>query len=535
MIRRSCAPLLVLALACGGSTDSEQRDPSTAGAATPVVPATVAPSDCWVRPPEVDEQATHQPSEERRRACAAEAEEGWRSAAFQLVTVDRSISDEARREARACLLDESRPVEGCIPESMLAAIRGLREQRRIDCEGWPEALAACVLELPGASDCDPDSYPMWRNQVVRAEALGPAVAWQATVTPSDDYDRPLRLRWSDDGVLLVDDGDGRRALCGGRELWRTAYPEVPDALVGDHLVRPGDEGVELVSVRDAAIVRTVPLDGRAFQVGRAMAPGAATVLLEPRDEPTLHLLALDECLRGDDDCLGDARRLSGDLPWRHQLFAWPDVALVAGRDTVLRFREANGEPSRISFGREGDLVPLARSRVGYVERSGAAILDADCEGFLSGAAHFDDSVRMDRELPDGSTPLAERCLLAQRTRLGMDPIGPAPVGDHGLVFNDHGIAPRTHLVSTQGNGWRLATEGVGPVTSDGDRVYVVTESETQGYGVLVLAATDGRPLWHRPLPVEETRLDPTAIDVAQHGAWLALRLGSRLLVLQLEG
>lgn len=174
----------------------------------------------------------------RKQQCAQYVADGLRGVAAQLVVVNELVKrdDAARSMAQACTLDESRPWADCIDPAERDMVKRYGVQRQAECEAWEPALAACILRQPGAKDCDPDSYPLWRTPRETGPA-GPKVAW--SIDANYDYEHLVEeafVGWGPAHTLIIKDHDRLRAVRDGKVLWSVQDRSGSFAIAGGSVV-----------------------------------------------------------------------------------------------------------------------------------------------------------------------------------------------------------------------------------------------------------------------------------------------------------
>jgi hypothetical protein len=108
-------------------------------------PVGSTPAICALDRQRVEPAPVVEASAERRAQCERHVASLRRGMAMQVVATARE-SEAERSPARDCLVEGASPLESCLHTDELAQLDGLSRQRVVDCGGWPEALAACILD-----------------------------------------------------------------------------------------------------------------------------------------------------------------------------------------------------------------------------------------------------------------------------------------------------------------------------------------------------------------------------------------------------
>ena len=456
---------------------------------------------------EVAKEATPIPADlPRREQCEAHVADGLRGIAFQ----------ETRTEsARDCVLDESRAWESCVDADVRAIVAQYGAQRQRECEAWPPELAACILGLPGATGCDPDSYPFWRLPLAEGPA-GPPVAWSTEVADDEDYEDDVDFVWTADRTLIVRDDTGLRALRDGAVRWQAPLEdaEVELALAGGWIALDAgdDRGVVLHEVATGA--RATALAGE--YVERIGAAGDR--FLVRIGGGTLHEVTPARCRRG--ACAKALGELdSDDLSSADAIGAWQGgVVMVSTEGVQVLDRKL---ATRATIGFSADDALLTPDSVLVADSQGIAILS------LAGCAVPGSEL----ELESTQDRLPGDCVAARRQGGWIDRIAAVP---GGVAWNDDSLTEETHYLGRDGRTWEVRTAASGGVAGDDRHVYAVSLGFDAAGPVrlLALARATGEIAWQTTLAAKPPA-DLTVQVAAGQGA-VAAQVGPTLYVVAAE-
>jgi hypothetical protein len=481
----------------------------------------------------------------RKEQCAHHVRHGLRGVGLQLVMFSETREDDSKRKARSCVLDESKEVESCLNEKEKETFGGYARQRQKDCESWKPELAACVLGLEGAKNCNPDEYPFWREPVIEGPA-GPPVAW--TIETKEMEYEETEMAWLKDGTLVVLDANGIRGVRAGKELWRKEAKEKDLIAVGKWIatrngkgalvIRAGKTGKQRAAlladreVRAAVRVKGDKLlvltgDGRLFRVNPAACKGRSKKCAKP-----------------------DGSIPEDDVPDEPLLAEIDKGVLVITTSHAARFYDKKRKPwfyVEMADNNEIEFFSAAgKQHVAVTDAMGVALLKPDmcAKGgkrlYLPHAAYVKKSLGYraggpPEECDDCRRP-PEGCVVTYRGTVNGDWENPIPVADGVVAFNDHGFIEKTHLL-TSGGGWEVKTGGHGGVAGDQNHVYTITFAEDEGgqAHVLALARDSGKPAWQTSLPAKRDEIDEyTDTTVVVQRRWLAAHAGKRIYVIDLK-
>ena len=439
----------------------------------------------------------------RAEQCAQHVADGLRAMAFQHASSDAT---------KDCLLDESRRWETCIGAAERAVVDQYAVQRQRECEAWPPELAACVLDLPGATGCDPDSEPLWRLPLAEGPA-GPAVAWSLELRDDDDYEDDVDFTWAAKGTLVVRDDDGLRVVRDGAVTWQDAAAdtEVGLTLAGGWIVVDAgdDRGLALFDI--ATGKRATALDGT--YVERIGAAGDR-VLVRAGDGEVFEVTP-GKCARG----AACARTLGtlddSALSWADAIGAWQGGVVMVSTDGVHVTDRSLATRATISF--SADEVVLTPDSVIVADPQGVAVLP------LAACARPGTALELDSTLDP-----AAGCIRTRREGGWKDLIAALPGG--AVAFNDEGITESTHHVGSDSRHWETRTAAVGGVAGDEVHVYAVSLGFDAAGPVrlLALARATGEVAWQTELAAKPP--DSPRTRVAVRDGLVAARVGSTLYV-----
>ena len=406
------------------------------------------------------------------------------------------------------------------------------EQRQRDCQSWPDDLAACVLRLEGAKDCDPDEFPFWRASIPTG-AAGPKSTWTAKIQEWD-YDEP-GFEWGPDGILVVSDKTGIRGLRAGKELWKIPGEHKQLRVAGPALATWGT-GIQLWDVatgkKRADMLSEVTIDG--------LGPGADGKLIAITDEGALY--RIDPACKGKKCATADGKIGSDYLVYSPHIFEVGGV-LVVGDDEWFQAYDSKREPTfDMILRRYGadEVAPAPPGHIAVVDSGGIALLEpGSCEAngrelYLRATTGIEvKPVPADVDCPK-CVVATKGCIAVSRSSgMGTWQI-PIPAGKNAIAFNDHGIIENTHLLGISG-GWEVKTGGQGDVAVDGKHVYTVsTGQDGDKVELLALKISDGTAVWHATLPGAVAEQDEYAnYRVVVGSGGLAVRVGDTLFGLPL--
>lgn len=482
------------------------------------------------------------PSGSRAEQCQEHVRKGLRGIALGLVTLGETRNDASKRRAHDCLLAETKQVETCLTESERALLDGMARQRQRDCEAWNAALAACILGLPGASNCNPDQYPLWREPIQEGTA-GPAVAWSAGIEESS-HDA-AHFDWTSDGSLVIADSLGVRSIRDGSEVWRAGKGRNMAWVVGPHVVvRDGRTGLSVLDAQSGKPRGVATLPGEIRAVGAA--PRDRLVVLT--DDGLLSWVTPGACHGPGEGCVARLATLPAeDLPYEPSLAALRDDTIMAATTDSVQVFDASGKRRfrmALDASRADFVVAVPPEHIAVADTAGVALLSPGAcarlgaELYLPSTVHLDRSIRTRRERPEGCPKCrlaGAGCVAAYRASLVGSWQFPAPLPGGAVSFNNHGVVERTHLLQAS-RGWTVKTGGHGATAGDERYVYTVSfGQDSEGpVRLLALARDDGRTVWQTELAgaspgVEQYR----DCRVAVRGGWLAARVGPRVFAIKL--
>jgi hypothetical protein len=456
----------------------------------------------------------------RPAQCAQHVQDGLRGIAMQVVLTNEIVkrSERAMRTAQECTLDEGRPWKDCLEPPERAEVQRYATQRQADCEGWPPELAACILRLPGARDCDRDSYPFWQLPIEQG-AAGPPVAWTTELTDDDDYENDAALAWTGDGTLIVRDERGLRALRDGKPRWQAA-PLATDpalSLTSTHVALRGkgaDDGVHLYELATGTH-RRVLAGGYVDAVG-----AAGEEILAITTEGELFSIAPARCVRP----ASCATRLGAleDAPHTSRIGGWQEQVVLASTDAlVLADRKARG---RLELSYDVNDVVLTPDGAIVTDDRGIAVLA------FAGCRKAGPRI----ELASTRTAVPG-CVIERHAISWASSVEPTPLAGGAFAFNDHGIVENTQHVGPPA-AWQVKTNGAGRVAGDAAHVYTVSMG-LDGRGpvrLLALARDSGKVAWQTDLPGASPEASSLAIAVVHRDRRLAVRVGTRVFVIALH-
>lgn len=456
----------------------------------------------------------------RPEQCAQHVRDGLRGIALQVVAVNEieRRSDQAQQRAQECLSDESRPWDECVEPPERVEVHRYGAERQRACEAWPEELALCVLRQPGATNCDPDSFPLWSLPIDQG-AAGPPIAWTTKLVDDEDYGDDDTVQWAADGVLVVRDASGLRGIREGTELWKR------DQIVRDFVIAGG-----------AIVMRVKDDDPYGFHIHSTISGARATtvtgitfdaygasgdrVLAQTLDNE-LYEITPAQC-RGTRPC---AKKLGivneDDALYTEEIGAWRDQVVMASSSGVLVTNRRGQTKLRISF----DANDVALSHDGGViisDDRGVAVLSLATCSKLGAVVEL------------ASTQDASTCIVAHRKLSWVASADPVELTPGAFAFNDHGIVERTQLFGPRTGSWSVETGGNGRVAGDEQHVYTVSYGNDGDRKVRLLALDrkTGKTAWSTPLPTASP--DATDTTVIVRDGMLAVRVGPMVYVLDLR-
>jgi hypothetical protein len=453
------------------------------------------------------------PTAPRAEQCAVHVEDGLRGIALQVVLMNEIAKREPdkMRSVQACVLDEALRWDGCVSNQEIDEVNRYARQRQTECEAWDGPLAACILGLPGAKDCDPDSEPVWRlpRQI---GVTGPAIAWSIDVDVEDDDD-DVWTAWAPGGVLLVKDATSVRAVKGGDVVW-TAQVDVKDralALAGTTLYGISSDAHELVAIDIANGKVSAPLPGHRLEIvgaagTRALVETTDSLIFEVERGKAKKLGQVDE-----DDAIEPAWiGLSGDT-----------IAMTNADQLLLVDRKAK-TVFQLSGADEIDDLVLAGDDVILQDDKGLAIASLrECR-----------ARGLTVELASTRDDLG--CIRARHKISMMMTVTPTPVPGHAVAFNDHGITGKTQLFGIDATPWAIETDASGEVIADERLVYTVSYGpDSEGpVRLLALDKANGAPLWHTDLAAKPP--EDGEVTFALTSDAIAVRVGAKVHVIRLS-
>ena len=448
------------------------------------------------------------PAGDRKKQCAEHVKQGLAGVRSQFEFLNDGVVDEA-------------------------TVRDHAVQRQKDCEDWDDPLAACILNLEGAKDCNPDEYPFWRGSISTG-AKGPKSTWKTSVGEWG-FDEPF-LGWGPDGVLVVSDPTGIRGLKEGEEIWKVEGEHRHVALTGDAIASWKESGgVKTFAIADGkprATAADLEIDGLDIVDGAFffIAGDGALFSLQPKCKGK--------------KCHKPAGRIGEDyLTYSPQLFSVGGVLIVGDKEWFQAY-DAQRKPvfdMLIRTYGANEIAPAAPGHIAVVDDNGIALLNAKAcqksgrELWLpwttwQGSENPEkEEIPASLECPNCALP-KPGCVVSWR-RSGMGTWQkPMPAGPDAVAFNDHGLIEKTHLVNPSG-GWQVKTGGQGNVAADASHVYTIsTGLDGEGpVSIMALKITDGRAVWSTPLPKANGEQEEYAnYEVVVGSGGLAARVGDQL-------
>lgn len=459
------------------------------------------------------------PSASRKDQCAVHVEDGLRGIALQVVLLNEATKREQSemRPVQACIIDETKPWKDCITTEERAQVARYAAQRQTECEAWDGKLAACVLGLPGAKDCDPDAEPMWK--LPREQGVpGPKVAWSIAVTDDDDTEDDVWTAWAPGGVLLVKDSGSVRAVRGGKELW-TQPVDLTDralALAGNTLYGLAADSHELVAISVATGKVTRPLPGHRLETVGAAETKALAVTTDSQLFEIDGVKAKKLGQVKEDDAI--------EASWIG-LYKGDTIAMTSADQLLLVTRKGLTVFQLVGGDDISDVV-MAGDDVILADDKGLAI--ASLSQCLAAGLREGNKVEL------ASTRDKLGCIVARTSISSLMTVTPTAVPGRAVAFNDHGLTGKTQLFGVDMAPWEVVTDGSGDVIADERLVYTVSYGpENEGpVRLLALDRSSGAPLWHTDLAPKPPENGDVTFAIT--GDALAVRLGAKVYVIPLS-
>ena len=462
-----------------------------------------------------ESRAKVDPSASRTDQCKVHVEDGVRGVALQVVLMNETTKREQAemRPVQACLIDHDKPWKSCVTPEERAEVARYAAQRQKECEAWEPTLAACILGLPGATDCDPDAEPLWRlPREVGIE--GPKVAWSVEVEdPEDDLDDDVWTTWTPGGVLLVKDRSTVRAVKDGDVVWNVelALKERLLALAGTTLYGVSRDTNELIAVNTATGKWVAPLPGKYIEVVGA---GGAKGLVETQESLLYELDGAKPKKLGEiheDDAIEPA--------W---IGLYRDTIAMTNADQLLLVDRTAKTVFQIAGGDDISDMVVSGDDLIAAQDTELAILS------LPACRALGDSL----ELPTTKTDLD--CIVARHKITSMMTVTPTALPGRAVAFNDHGITSKTQMFGVGAKAWAVETDATGEVIGDERVVYTVSFGPDSQGPVMLLALdrANGAALWHTELAAKPP--ESTDITFAIKPDALAVRLGDRVYIIPLS-
>jgi hypothetical protein len=470
----------------------------------------------------------------RAEQCAEHVKNGLRAIALQTVLVSELVerSDSRKRRAQSCVMDESTSWEECIEPAEIEEVKAIGGQRQRECEAWEPELASCILNLPGARNCEPDEYPLWRKP--RAEGPpGPAIAWSIDLSPDDDLDDEAFVEWGPNRTLIVRDDRGLRAIRDGRVAWETADDSKDHVVAGGALVaRAVGDGLGL-RVFDLGTGRAVrALD----KVGiETLGAAADRVLVYSYDQELYEVTPARCTSRG---CVKKLGEVADGPSYAPAIGAWRDhVALASSSGIDVVDRRGKPRFALVFDDNHTDTVQLAGETAIVGDNKGVAMLSLPACAKLGRTVYLPST-----RYTGGSADVPEDCeecvlatggcIVAQHDVSWVSTVTPKLLPGGAIAFNDHGIVEKTQYFEPRRT-WATETDGYGGVAGDDEHVYLMTFG-LDGAGparVLALGRDTGKAVWQSELPGADLKATEIQLSVRDHA--LAVRVGSKVYVLEL--
>ena len=481
----------------------------------------------------------------RKEQCAHHVRHGIRGIGLQLVMFSETRDDASKRRARSCVLDESKEVESCLNEKEKETLAAYGRQRQKDCESWKPELAACVLGLEGAKNCNPDEYPFWREAVIEGPA-GPPVAWSIE-TKEMEYEE-TEMAWLKDGILVVLDANGIRGVRAGKELWRKEAKEKNLTAVGKWIGTRNDKGALVIRAGKNGKQKAAILADREV---RAAVPVKGDKLLVLTGDGKLFRVNPAACKGRSKKCAKPDGSIPEDyVPDEPRLAEIDNRVLVVTSSYAIRFYDKKRKPWFSVETAENNEIEFfssaGKQHVAVTDAMGVALLDVDACArggrrlYLPHAAYVKKSLGYraggpPEECDDCRRP-PEGCVAAYRGTVNGEWERPVPIAEGTVAFNDHGFIEKTHLLAS-GGGWEVKTGGHGEVAGDENHVYTISFGHDEGDQprILALARDSGEPVWQTTIAAKREEIDEyTDTTLLVRGKWLAAHVGKRICVIDLE-
>jgi outer membrane protein assembly factor BamB len=484
----------------------------------------------------------------RKEQCAYHVHNGLRGIGLQLVMFSESRPDDSKRKARACVLDDSKEVESCLNEKERKSLDKYAQQRQKDCEAWEPELAACILGLKGAKNCNPDEYPFWREPIIEG-AAGPPIAWSIETKETEDED--TQMLWLTDGTLLVLDADGLRAFREGKQLWRAKAQGKDLLAAGKRIITRGPEG-SLVFLDDKTGKQKAALWANEDEEVRGVMAQKDGKLLALMGGGQLFKISPAACKGSSTKCAKPGGKLPEDYVPDDPLLAELDNGTLAVRgyssvsfwdkERKLIFDLWMGDRNELNF-----FTAVSPEYVAVNDSMGVALLEpAKCAKtgrnvYLPYAAYTKKSLGWRVGGPPEDCADCRRtspeCVVGYRGAVNGDWVNPISNNNGAVAFNDHGFVEKTHLLAADGGGWNVKTGGHGNVAADDKHVYTISFGQ-DGEGptsILALALDDGKTVWQTKTPDGRNGVDEyTDTTIVVQGKWLAALVGKKIYAIDLK-
>ncbi|HEY5924743.1 MAG TPA: hypothetical protein VIV11_23850 [Kofleriaceae bacterium] len=471
----------------------------------------------------------------RVEQCQQHVKDGLRGIAMQVVM----LGEHARRNsgdkehAQRCTMDESKPWESCIEPAELEEVKRYGVQRQSECETWSAELAACILRLPGAKDCKPDEFPMWRLPLDRGSA-GPKIAWSTNVVDDADYDDDVRFEWTANRDLVVRDDNSLRVLRDGKQRWQAAIAgvDVELALTPAAIAARGTDDARGVHLFDLATGKaTRALEGTYVSLVSAAANDRILIWTGNSE---IHELTPAACTKPK-TCAKKLGALEDDgTMYLRSLSTWRD-SLVLGHGYGVLVTDRRATP-RLTIHLENNEVVLAGDQAIIADDKGVVILSLPHCRALGSNVYLPSTRGGSGDPPEDCADcvLARGgCVVARRAVSWVSTVDPDVLPDGSVAFNDDGITEKTHHFGEHTEGWEVQTNATGRVAGDADHVYTVsTGLDGDGpFRLLALSRDNGKVVWETELPA--SRAPPDEIRVTARNGMIAVRIDGTIYVIEL--
>lgn len=453
----------------------------------------------------------------RAHQCAEHVTRGLRAIAQQVMMLEEHVhrSNDEKRSVQSCVLDSSRSWKDCLEPDEVAEVERYGVQRQKECESWAPELAACVLRLPEAKNCDHDSEPLWRLPNEEGPP-GPTVAWSIDVEDDDDSNNDVHFAWIAGGTLVVRDDRGVRALVDGKERWKlpAAGMDSTFEIVGGWLVtrnREAPNGVTLVKLTTGA--RASAAQGEYFQtIGTA---GDRVVALTSDD--TLFELTPARCAKTPKSCATKLGKVEHAI-YAEALIGWQGTIGIASSAPGLIVVDRKGRKRQMIRYEASDLVLTKDSAVIATDNRIVELAPAGCASL--GDFDLDDTD-------------ARGCVIAQHPLRSLDHVTAAALSDGAIAYNDEALIQKTHYFTRSGAAWDAKTGARGGLAGDATNVYVVSFGLDRDGPVrlLALSRATGKAAWQTDLPGADAKA--SSVELAVRDGLLAVRVGGKLYVMKL--